>query len=128
MCEEYTENIMGFKVTSDHDWWTCEFELPDRDNLYDKIKKFGASMDYELFIEKNRDSVLIEICVHLDYSEIAPKDPYIALANACYEIKKNLLKGDFTDLELLKAYVGDKREFERLESSSGIKDIIEKNI
>lgn len=128
MNEEFTENIMGFKVTSDHDWWTCEFELPDQDDLYNKIKNFKALVDYELFIEKKEESILIEVCVHLDYGEIAPKDPYIALANACYEIKNNILKGDYGDLELLQAYVDDKHKFERLESPSGIKDIIEKNI
>lgn len=42
--------------------------------------------------------------------------------------KKNILKGDFSDLELLKAYVENKWEFERLDSSSGIKAIIEKNV
>lgn len=127
MCGEFTENIMGFKVTSDHDWWTCKFDLPDKYDLY-RIKKFKASENYEVFIEKTQDTIQIEICVHLEYGSIAPKDPYIALVNACYKIKENILKGDFSDLELLKAYVENKWEFERLDSSSGIKAIIEKNV
>lgn len=123
-----TENIMGFKVTEDHDWWTCTFDFPDKDGLYSRIKKFEALGDYELFIGKNQENIEIEICVHLKYGNIAPKDPYIALANKCCKIRENILRKDFSDLVLLKAYVEDKNEFGRLDSSSGIKDIIEKNI
>jgi len=124
----HTEYIMGFEVTCDYDWWTCEFELPDKRGLFEKIKEYEAFGDYELAIEKKESSIIIAICVHIDYSRIAPKDPYIAFANACNEIKKNILNGDFSDLELLKAYVVDEKKFHRLESASGIKKILEKNL
>jgi len=122
----HTEYIMGFEVTCDYDWWTCEFRLPYEKALFERIKKYEASGDYELAIEKKQDSILISIHVHLDYEAVHPDDPYIAFANACSEIKENILNGDFSDLELLQAYVEDKDKFHKSDSSSGIKCILDK--
>jgi len=66
------------------------------------------------------------VTVHLDYGTIGPKNPYIAFANACGEIRENILNGDFTDMELLQAYVNDKDRFYELESTSNIEGIIDK--
>jgi hypothetical protein len=122
----HTKYIMGFTVTCDYDWWTCEFEVPYDKSLYKKIKKYEAFGDYQLSIERNQDVIIITVHVHLDYGAIAPNDPYIEFANVCASIKENILTGDFSDLELLKAYVeGDDRYYE-LESTSDIKSIIEK--
>ena len=122
----HTKYIMGFNVTCDYDWWTCEFELPYKKSLFDKIKKYNASGDYELWIEKEGRAIKISIHVHLDYGSILPGDPYIKFANVCAEIRENILHEDFSDLELLQAYVEDEDRFYRLESSSNVKDIIDK--
>ena len=123
-----TKYIIGFTVTCDYDWWTCEFEMPYKKMLYDKIKKYETYGDYELGIEMKGKVILIAVTVHLDYSAILPDDdPFIAFANACAEIKENILEGDFTDLDLLQAYVEDEARFKKLESTSGIKHTIEKN-
>ncbi|MHA1378196.1 MAG: hypothetical protein ACTSRG_07420 [Candidatus Helarchaeota archaeon] len=123
----HTDYIMGFTVTCDYDWWTCEFELPYNKSLFKKIKKYEASGDYELVIKKKQDEILIAILVHLDYGAIEPNNPYIAFANMCAKIRKNIIDGDFSDLELLKAYVEDEAKFHELDSTSGIKYIIESN-
>ena len=122
----HTKYIMGFTVTCDYDWWTCEFEVPYNKSLYTKIKRYEAFGDYQLAIEKEGDVILISVHVHLDYGTIGPNDPYIEFANVCESIRENILNGDFSDLELLKAYVEDEYRFYELESTSDIKSIIEK--
>ncbi len=122
-----TKYIMGFTVTCDYEWWTCEFDLPYNKSLFEKIKKYKAYGDYQLEIEKKKNEILIAVTVHLDYDAIESNDPYVEFANVCAEIKDNILNGDYSDLELLKAYVEDEDRFHELSSSSSIKYIIEKN-
>lgn len=122
----HTEYIRGFTVTCDYDWWTCEFDLPYKKSLFEKIKKYEAFGDYQLAIEKSGNVISIDLCVHLDYETIGPSNPYIAFANACARIRENILGGDFSDLELLQAYVEDKDRFYKLESTSGVENIIDK--
>lgn len=122
----HTEYIRGFTVTCDYDWWTCKFNLPYKKSLFEKIKKYEAFGDYQLAIEKSGNVISIDLCVHLDYGSIGSKSPFIAFANACARIRENILNGDFSDLELLQAYVEDEHRFYELESSSNIEDIIGK--
>lgn len=122
----HTEYIQGFTVTCDYDWWTCEFNLPYKKSLFEKIKKYEAFGDYQLAIEKKSNTIRITVHVHLDYGSIGPGNLYIAFANACAEIRENILDRDFSDLELLQAYVEDEDKFYELGSSSGIKGILDK--
>jgi hypothetical protein len=122
-----TKCILGYTVTCDYDWWTCEFKMPYNKQLYDKIKKYNASGDYELYIEKEGKVLRISIHVHLDYGAIERNDPFVEFANYCNKIRENILKGDYSDLKLLNAYVEDEKIFAKLKSSSGIKKILEMN-
>lgn len=127
-----TEYIGDFKVTCDYDWWYCEFSLIYTKKLYEEIKKYEAESDYSLSITKENNRIEIFIDVHLEYGSIGTKNPFIAYANYCMKIKKNILSGDYSDLEVLRAYVGleekDYGEFIKTHhSSSGIEDILEKN-
>lgn len=44
----HTKYIMGFTVTCDYEWRTCEFELPYIKILFEKIKKYKKYGDYQL--------------------------------------------------------------------------------
>lgn len=127
-----TEYIGDFKVTCDYDWWYCEFSVPYTRELYGKIKQYEAESDYSLSFTKTGKKIEISIDVHLEYGNIASNNPFIAYANYCMKVKKNILSGNFSDLEVLKAYVEledkDYVTFIKTHSSkSGIENILQKN-
>jgi len=120
-----TRHIAGFSVTCDYDWWTCEFKIPAKKGLFEKIEGYNAESDYELIIEDIGKHIRISIHVHLDYGALAPNDPFAALADACYRVKENILKGDLSDLAVLEAYAwGDDKDYYALKSTSGIEKIL----
>lgn len=126
----HTEYIGEFEITCDYDWWYCKFSVPYEEKLYKEIKKYQANGDYNLDIERVGDEIEITIDVHLDYGAMESRNPYIEYYNYCKDIRDNILDGDYSDLELLKAYVElSVAEYNKGDhySSSGIEFILEKN-
>jgi len=123
----HTEHIHGVTITESYDSWTCEFTLPYTAKLFQKLAEYEASGDCSLDFAHQGNQIVVSFTALLDYGAIAGDDAYIALANYCLDVKDDILAGDFSDLELLKAYVeGSKAEFAAMHSSSGIEHILER--
>lgn len=103
-----TDYNIPVMIYEDYDWWNIYLTFDFEENFLKMLNAYKiVSDEHTVYAEKMHDKIVLIIVITVDYDSlysINRSDPFLALYRVFSKIRNNIIKGDLSELELIKMY------------------------